>query len=104
MRPLMITTQNTITHNNQHEPPPPYLPAVPLPLWVGQRRPQHMVPWPHTHVFPFEATVVGFGGAMVGLLVWGVPNSTRHKIERRMFLGCKWVRTNEKTQQPAGNR
>jgi len=43
---------------------------------------------------PYEAIVVGFGGAMVGLLVWGVPNNMHQKIKRWTFLGLKlwWSR------------
>ncbi len=53
---------------------------------------------------PYKATVVGFGGAiMVGSRVWGVPNNTHQNIERQIFLGLKWPKLNEKTQQPAGN-
>jgi hypothetical protein len=45
---------------------------------------------------PYEATMVGFGGAMVSFIVWGVPNNTRQKIEIQMFLGIKWPKLNKK--------
>ena len=74
--PLATTTQNTTqtttqntTHNNNQmsccHPTPQQL--CPLTSWVGQRGPQHMVPW-HPMV-PCQAPVVWFRGAtpLVGL-------------------------------------
>jgi hypothetical protein len=62
---------NTTTHNNQHEPLPPYPPAAlpSLSLWVEQLHQQIMVP-------PLPDTIrrpqaIGLALAVVGLLAWG---------------------------------
>ena len=62
---------NTTTHNNQHEPQPPYPPAVlpSLSPWVEQWHHQIMVP-------PLPKTIrrpqaIGLVLAVVGLLAWG---------------------------------
>ena len=62
---------NTTTHNNQHEPQPPYPPAAlpSLSPWVEQWHHQIMAP-------PLPDTIrrpraVGLALAVVGLLAWG---------------------------------
>ena len=62
---------NTTTHNNQHEPQPPYPPAAlpSLSPWVEQWHHQIMAP-------PLPDTIlrrraVGLVLAVVGLLAWG---------------------------------
>ncbi len=51
-------------------------------------------------VIPNEATVVRLGGAMVGLLVWGVPNNTCQKIRDGYSLALN----SQNLIQPARNR
>ena len=65
------TTQNTthILHNNQQHEPPPYPQWLcHLPPWVGQRRPQILVP--RLPMCPLQAPGAGFVHAMAGSLVW----------------------------------
>jgi len=85
-RPLATKTQNTKhTTTNMSRRHPTSQRLCPLPPWLGQRHPPCMARQPS--MIPYEATVVRFGGTMVGLLVWGVPHNTRRKIERWTFLG-----------------
>jgi hypothetical protein len=65
------TKHNHTTHNNQHEPQPPYPPAAlpSLSPWVEQWHHQIMAP-------PLPDTIrrrraVGLALAVVGLLAWG---------------------------------
>ena len=62
------------THNNQHEPPPPYPhQLLPLPPWVGQRCHQIMVP--PLSIGLRKARAIGLGGTTVNSLVWGANAS-----------------------------
>ena len=100
-RLLATTTQNTKhkhTTNNMSRRRPTSQRLCPLPpwLWLGQRHPQRMA-W-RPPMVPYD---------MVGSLVWGVPNNTRQKIERWMFLGLNsltaiMVRTGTKNSPPVG--
>ena len=98
-RPLATTTKKTKhTTTNMRRRCPASHGLCPLPPWVGQQRPQRMVPRPP--MVPNEATVVRLGGAMVGLLVWGVPNITCQKIRD----GYSSALNSQNLIQPARNR
>ncbi len=79
------TTPNTTTHNNQHEPPPPY-PSAALALSLhGQAIWRHQPMAPRLPKVSLKARVVGFGGIMAGLPVWGakwnhIKNREEHGV------------------------
>jgi hypothetical protein len=72
---------NPTTHNNQHEPQPPYPPAAlpSLSPWAEQSCPQIVLPLlPHVR----RSQAVRLALAVVGLLAWGGQNERHQKIER----------------------
>jgi hypothetical protein len=69
----------------------------PLPLWVGQRHHQIMVP--PLPIGLGKARFIGLGRAAVGSLVWGANASLIKKLRGRRSLGLRWPPIDDDNQQ-----
>jgi hypothetical protein len=94
------TTQNTTTtHNNQHEPPPPN-PSAALTLSLHGQAFGTTNQWRRCFLsFPRKALMVGFGGAMAGLPVWGTEKRSIEKQRDGRGLGLRWPPFDDGVQQ-----
>jgi hypothetical protein len=96
------TTQNTTkTHNNQHEPPPPY-PSAALALSLHGQAVGATNQWRHCFLsvsVPCKAPMVGFGGVMAGLPVWGAEKRRIKKQRDGRGSGLRWPPFDDGIQQ-----
>ena len=91
-------TQNTKTHNNQHELPPPYLPADLPSTSMGRSEapPTHGAAAPEV---PTQGVGAGCALDAVSSPVWGIEQRPIEKYRDERGVGLRWPPLIRNTQQ-----